>query len=145
MSCANRSSPCLPARPRPGAEEWAIHDHDGFCGLRIDEHENLETVTRLAAGIARRGEAFAAYADWAGIEAATVEDFADHYAGSHESLNAFVRDLAESLGWEQQVSEFADESGIGPYVIIDYELLAEDLRNEWHIVETEHKVHVFYP
>ncbi len=42
--------------PNPGAEEWAIHDYDGFAGLRLDEHEPLATVQRLARGAAgRRG------------------------------------------------------------------------------------------
>ena len=130
---------------QPNAEEWAIHGYEGFCGLDIDEHENLESVFRLATGIAQHGEAFAIYADWVGFENAKPEEFGDHHAGSYESLGACARELADSLGWEHQVEQFADESGIGPYVVIDYEALAEDLRHEWHIVETDRGVHVFYP
>ena len=29
----------LSKSPIPGAEEWAIHDYEGFCGLRISEYE----------------------------------------------------------------------------------------------------------
>src|SRR5436305_12663954 len=42
----------LARSPEPGAEEWAIHDYDGFGAARLDEYESLETIARLAAGIA---------------------------------------------------------------------------------------------
>src|SRR5947209_5812596 len=56
------ASPLTAATGEP-AEEWAIHDYDGFGSLRIDEHENLGWISQVAKGIARHGPAFAAYAD----------------------------------------------------------------------------------
>ncbi|MGW0019942.1 antirestriction protein ArdA [Rhodococcus sp. NPDC003382] len=53
----------LAAAPEPGAEEYAIHDYEGFGEARIYEHDSLELVSRIARGIAAHGLAFAAWAD----------------------------------------------------------------------------------
>lgn len=42
----------LSASPVAGAEEWAIHDCEGFGGVRIGEHTGLERVSELATFIA---------------------------------------------------------------------------------------------
>jgi antirestriction protein ArdA len=49
----------LSASPLPGAEEWAIHDYEGFGPIYLHEHEPLERVAKLARGIAEHGPAFA--------------------------------------------------------------------------------------
>src|ERR1700722_12250921 len=28
----------------PGAEEWAIHDYEEFCGVRLGEYASIESV-----------------------------------------------------------------------------------------------------
>lgn len=38
----------LAASPEPYAEDWAIHDHEGFEPLHIDEHAGLSAVIELA-------------------------------------------------------------------------------------------------
>ena len=50
----------LPTTARYGevAEEWAIHDYDGFGELRLDENEALSTIARVAGGIREHGDAF---------------------------------------------------------------------------------------
>src|SRR5690348_8373610 len=47
------------------AEESAIHDHEDFAGFEPGEYEDLETVSRVARGLAEHGEAFGAYVSWA--------------------------------------------------------------------------------
>jgi len=42
----------LARSPEPMAEEWAIHDFEGFAGLRLDEHEAIEDVAALARRVA---------------------------------------------------------------------------------------------
>ena len=39
----------LAASPLPDAEEWAIHDYEGFEGAHLSEYESFETVCNLAA------------------------------------------------------------------------------------------------
>jgi len=52
----------LRASPIPGAEEFAIHDYEGFCGLRIEEYQDIATVAEMAAMIEEHGEAWAKFA-----------------------------------------------------------------------------------
>ena len=51
----------LAASPEPFAEEWAIHDYEGFHGIKIHEWESFETVSELAEAIEEHGQAFAAF------------------------------------------------------------------------------------
>src|ERR1039458_3263956 len=39
------------ASPTPGAEEWAVHDYEGFVPVRLSEYETLATISRVARGI----------------------------------------------------------------------------------------------
>src|SRR5439155_5846786 len=39
----------------PLAEEWAIHDYEGFTGIRLSEYESIERISQIANGIAEYG------------------------------------------------------------------------------------------
>ena len=41
----------LAASPMPDAEEWAVHDYEGFEGARLSEYASFDTVCELAAFI----------------------------------------------------------------------------------------------
>lgn len=116
----------LATSPIPGAEEWAIHDADGFLGLRLSEYEPLETISRLAAGIAARGEAFAALAEVLGTDRATEEAFDVAYRGSWDSVTAYAEELLDDLGLPALI-EAAVPPSLQPYVRIDAEAFARDL------------------
>jgi antirestriction protein len=45
---------------KPLAEEWAIHDSENFGGLRLSNHESIETLAEVASLIAEYGQLFAA-------------------------------------------------------------------------------------
>ncbi len=45
----------LGASPEPDAEEWAIHDYEGFEGARLSEYASFETVCALAEFISEHG------------------------------------------------------------------------------------------
>jgi antirestriction protein len=115
------------ARSRqPGAEEVAIHDYEGFCGLRLSEFEALPTVIRLAHGIRNHGPPFAAWAQLTGIDEASEADFRAHYLGSWSDLRAFGEDFALDLGLEQHLS--AVPANLRHYVHIDHEALVRDMQ-----------------
>src|SRR5713101_9164870 len=44
-------SAMLAKSKEPIAEEWAIHDYEGFEPLRLSEYESIEHVSRIAHGI----------------------------------------------------------------------------------------------
>lgn len=81
----------LATSPKPGAEEWAIHDYEGFGAVELSEYESLENVTRLARGIAEHGPAYAAWAAWVGLaEAAPEAGFDDAFLGHWQSVEEYA-------------------------------------------------------
>ena len=119
----------------PLAEEWAIHDFEGFGEFRLHEYESMETVSRLALGIAEHGQAFVALASLVGTEASELERFEDCFLGQFESMEDFARGLAEDLGWEEELDRLADS--FRSYVSIDYDMLGRDLETELSTAEAE--------
>ncbi|MDE2231127.1 MAG: antirestriction protein ArdA [Candidatus Omnitrophica bacterium] len=107
----------LAQSPIAGAEEWAIHDYEGFCDLRLSEYGSIEKVAEMAAMIEEHGEAWAKFAEYEGIEYATLERFEEAFAGEWASEEAFAEDLAEDTMEIPQHLAF----------YIDYEKLARDL------------------
>ena len=47
----------LGVSPMIGAEEWAIHDYEGFQGLEISEYEDIQQVADVAGYIQEHGQA----------------------------------------------------------------------------------------
>lgn len=82
----------------PGAEEWAILDHEGFGGLRLDEHEDLALVARIGRGLVQHGPAFAAWAEWCDNDPELLEQFSEAYLGRFEDRAAFAQGLLDDLG-----------------------------------------------
>jgi antirestriction protein len=124
----------LASSPQPGAEEWAIHDYEGFGSLRLSEYEPLERVATIAAGIARHGDAFSAWLSYDESQDATdMQSFEDAYRGEWDSLRAYAEDYAESTG----MYDAAEKSG-SPYVVVDIDMLTRDLNVELYTVESDH-------
>ncbi len=107
----------LKESPIPGAEEWAIHDYEGFEGIKLSEYESIEDVARFAQLIEKHGEAYAAYAGFIGEDYATEEHFQEDYQGEWDSEEKFAEDLAEETMNIPEHLQF----------YIDYEKLANDL------------------
>ena len=97
------------------AEEWAIHDHGGWHGMRINETEDIEALCELAAELDEHGEALAVYLDHVGTR--DVSGFQDAYCGTWSSEQDYAEDLADDI------MEIPDH--IAPY--FDYERFARDL------------------
>jgi len=127
----------LKGSPSPGAEEWAIHDYEGFGSIRLSEWEDVDRVAELGALIDEHGEAFAAYADHVGVDYATEESFQDAYCGEWDSEQAYAENLFDEL-YGHDVPEH-----IAPY--IDYEAFARDLfMGDYYSVESDSGVYVFH-
>lgn len=126
----------LAASPVEDAEEWAIHDYEGFEGAPVSEYMGLEQVAALAAFIAEHGE----------IGGKLVEHFRDladarkaieeTYAGAYRSLADFAEEITEETS---QVPE-----SLRYY--IDYDRMARDLEiSDVFVIETGfEQVHVFW-
>lgn len=125
----------LAKSPIVGAEEYAVHDYEGFCGLRIDEYESITKIAEMAAMIEKHGEAWAKFAEYEGIEYATLERFEEAYAGEWDSEEDYAQDLAEeTMDIPEHLSFY-----------IDFERLARDLFiNDYYSADGEGgKIYVF--
>jgi len=121
------------ARTGEPAEEWAIHDYNDFAPLRIDEHESMSWIGRVARGIVEHGPAFAAYADVV-EEEEMLEGFDHEYLGHYDDLHTYVEQLINDRGYDRILDEELPAS-IRPYVKIDITATANDLlRGDIHAV-----------
>jgi len=87
----------LKRSPCPGAEEWAIHDYEGFGSIQLSEWEDVDQIAELGQLIAEHGEAYATYVDHIGVDFATEESFQDAYCGEWDSELAFAEELFDEL------------------------------------------------
>lgn len=115
----------LQASTQPLAEEWAIHDYEGFGPLRLSEYESLETISRLGLGIAEHGLAFAAWADLIGHDADELGRFQDTYRGHWPSVEAYAEEFLDEVGVTEALETIP--AWLRPYMTINTEGFARDL------------------
>ena len=127
----------LTASPITGAEEWAIHDYEGFGDVRIEEYTGFERVSALASFITEHGEIGAALLDYycGDLEEAS-EAITDRYMGEHASLADYVQEVTEETTTIPQALQY----------YIDWQAMARDVEMNGDVftVSTAHDVvHVF--
>jgi antirestriction protein len=108
------------------AEEWAIHDYQGFGSFHLNEHESLRTVASVARGIAEHGQAFSA---WAAEGLATPEElarFEEYYLGGWESVESYAESIIDDFGIMAEVDRVVPE-GLRYYITFDAAGFARDL------------------
>ena len=134
----------LATSPEPDAEEWAIHDHDNFSGLQIDEHTSFATVSNLAYGLRTYGPAFAAYANWLDDHDISYASFEQSYAGHWEQAEDYVTESIDADAIHDRLALVLPDWVTG-YVRLDLTALARDLElaGDLHIVPDNDGVHVF--
>jgi antirestriction protein len=127
----------LAASPITGAEEWAIHDYEGFGGVCIEEYAGFDHVSALASFVAEHGEVGAALLDhFSGDLDEAQQAITDRYMGEHSSLADCVQELTEESTTIPQRLRY----------YIDFKAMARDaeLNGELFGVTTAHDVvHVF--
>jgi len=111
----------------PGAEEWAIHDHEDWGGLYISEYADLNKLVAIGnrmAGPDDIPEAVAAYVNnegWDYIDADSFGDgFDEAYAGCFTSVEDYAYDYIESTGMLHDLPESLQS-------YFDYEKFGNDL------------------
>jgi antirestriction protein len=134
----------LAASAEPGAEEWAIHDCEGFWPLELSEHEPLAFISDVAAGIAEHGEAFAAFAELAEREPDRLSLFEQLYKGEWESLDAYAAHLLEDMGVEAHLAQLPE--WVQRYVTVDVQALVLELETDGSVMTaaaSDGGLHVF--
>lgn len=81
----------------PGAEEYAIHDYDGFGEITsmLGEHPDLDTLAEHGRMIEEHGQAWIAYVGNVHIDFASAEDFTDTFHGEYDSAADYVEEAYE--------------------------------------------------
>lgn len=135
----------LDRSPEPRAEEWAIHDYEGFGPLRLSEYESLERIAALAKGIAEHGPAFAHWVALSGAQDADPgEGFEELYLGQWRSLDEYAEHLLSDLGYEELLERAIPEN-LRPYINIDFARYGRDLQlgGDIAVSEGDEGVYVF--
>lgn len=128
----------LKTSPVAGADEWAIHDHEGFGRVEIAEYAGVDRVVEVAGFLRQRGALGALVLEHVGGEVeAAVSALDEQYHGVFESLANCFQALTE-------------ETTVIPEALrnyIDWEAMGRDaqLSGDVFTLETSHDaVHVFW-
>jgi antirestriction protein len=118
------------------AEEWAIHDYDGFGVVRLSEFESLEVIGSIAAGIIEHGPAFAVLIDLVGADSMdSPRFFEDRFLGRYASMEELAEQIAVDRGWPEQIERL--DACLRPYVSISYSRLGRDLGSGLDLVDAK--------
>ena len=127
----------LEASPIEGAEEFAVHDYEGFGSYSVSEYEGLESVSEIAEFIEDHGELGAeVLAHFSDIDEARTA-IEENYSGCYASLADYAQGFTEDTSEVPKHLEF----------YIDYERMGRDMEMSGDIftIETAHdEVHVFW-
>lgn len=125
----------LKASPVQDAEEFAIHDYEGFEWASISEYQSVESVAEIAAFITAHGSLGGQLIDYFGDLDAAKESIEEHYAGAYRSAAEFA----------EAITEETTEIPASLQYYIDYDRMAHDLEiNDIMTFETGfEQVHIF--
>ncbi|CAA0114026.1 Uncharacterised protein [Halioglobus japonicus] len=128
----------LKTSPEPDAEEWGIHDYEGFGGYRLSEYESFERVHDIAEYLEEYPDLGPELLDHTGDDLEEARRaLEDNYAGQYTSLADYAEELTSSTTEIPEILAY----------YIDYERLGRDmeLSGDIYTIETAHdEVHVFW-
>ena len=127
----------LKASPIEVAEEWAIHDYEGFEGASLSEYTAFKSVAERAEFIEEHGALGGAILADCYCDVSEAARYLEHYQGEYESLADYARESTESSG--PDIPE-----NLAPY--IDYERMGDDLRLSGDITflrASPNRLHIF--
>ncbi len=130
-------SELLKSSPVEDAEEYAIHDYEGFVGYSVGEYEGIETLHEVACFIEEYPDFGAELLNYYSDMDEARKAAEDSYTGCYSSLADYAQELTEQTGDVPQHLEF----------YIDYERMGRDMEMSGDIftIETAHdEVHIFW-
>jgi antirestriction protein len=127
----------LARSPVEDAEEYAIHDYEGFKGVSISEYAGIDAVARMAAFLAEHGA----------LGAGLLEQFSGDIDQAESTLEDCYHGQFASLA--DYMEELTTESVTIPEALrcyVDWNAMARDaeMGGDLFTIETAHgEVHVF--
>jgi antirestriction protein len=127
----------------PVAEEYAIHDYEGFTPYQLGEYTPLTEVSAIACGAVEHGPAFLHYALVLdpGDRRERLPMFDDRYRGHWETFSQYAQSYLDDMGVDLDL--LITDDWLRPYVRIDVESFADELASEFEISEGDGGVYVF--
>ena len=127
----------LKASPIPQAEEWAIHDYEGFGGISVGEYEGFKSVIAYADFILEHGELGAALIAHFGNDVQEATQAMERYCGAYKSLADYAEQITDDCyGIPESLTFY-----------FDYERMARDMENAGDMFTIDlggFSVHVFW-
>jgi antirestriction protein len=126
----------LKASPVEDAEEYAIHDYEGFEGARIEEYSAIAEVCVIAAFVKKHGTLGGKLLEHFGDLDDVQKAIGEHYAGCFKTVSEFAQEITE------ETTTIPD--GLRYY--IDYDAMARDMEiNDVLTIEVGfEEVHIFW-
>ena len=133
----NEIAAILACSPIEDAEEYAIHDYEGFEGVSISEYAGIDSVARMAAFIAEHGALGAGLLEqFTGDMDQAETALQDCYHGQFASLADYMEELTtESITVPEALRYY-----------VDWQAMARDaeMGGDLFTIEATHgEVHVF--
>jgi antirestriction protein len=129
-------SAMLADSPIANAEEWAIHDYEGFGSLRLSEYEGAGRVHEIACFIEEHGDLGASVLAHFDGDLNDAESAMENYQGRYTSLADYAAELTEQT--------ITIPASLAHY--IDYERMGRDLEmggDVFTIAPHYDEVHIF--
>lgn len=133
----NQINDMLSSSPIENAEEYAIHDFEGFEGYRLSEYEGIQAVHQISCFINEHGKIAAELLSYFSSIKEAQEAIDESFAGCYNSVADFAAELTE------QSTEIPESLAY----YIDYEKMGRDLEYSGDIFTIEaayREVHVFW-
>ncbi|WP_179377827.1 antirestriction protein ArdA [Rhodococcus sp. ACS1] len=135
----------LEQSPEHGAEEWAIHDYEGFGPVRLSEYMGIKELAELAELIVEHGDTVLAWISDQSVD--YIDDFdADRLYGTYESERdwawAFTEEFEESVK-EMARKEHGEEMALLIKIDYDEAVMIAKCNWGWSFVDYDGKVYVF--
>jgi len=127
----------LTASPEGFAEEYAIHDYEGFGGYSLSEYEGLDSAHNVALFIDEHGELGAELLDISCDLDEAKKHIEENYAGCYDSAADFAQQLTEETSEIPKHLEF----------YIDYKAMVYDMEvgGDIFIVDMGiEQIHIFW-
>ena len=125
---------------QPIAEDWAIHDYEGFGSLRLSEFESLDYIAEVACLMEEHGTVFAEVVAYASDVEEARRYMEEGYCGDFDRLEDYAEQLIEDC--------YGNDIEKLPAFIryhVDYQGIAHDMELSGDVFTILHegRVHVF--
>jgi antirestriction protein len=125
----------LASSPIEGAEEWAIHNYEGFGNIEICEYSSIDFIHQASDLICEHGEELISelYSNLACLDTCkTALD--EDYTGCYDTLEDYAEQyMQECYGLPNNIAFY-----------IDYKRFARDLEIDLLVINLGYEVHLFY-